>query len=192
MEDDVLHQILAVQTEILAELRQLRQAVAAGVTVRPVAARPAAASQPAAPAQASATTPAQAPPSAPQAQAPAPQTQAAPSQAQVAQPQPQAQVAPAEAAQPQAQGATPQPAPEPEPEFVEAPPPPRRAGSGMMTMDELAELGGQFLEGVARPKARTRPTDVADLGGSLLDEIKAKNRAKRDAFAEFDRLRRDR
>lgn len=152
MEDDVLQQLLAVQTEILAELRLLRQAVAAGVTVRPVTARPAG----------------------PQAAMP-----------------PQATTAPQAAMPPQAAPQAPVAAPEPEPEPMPAEPP-RRSGSGMMTMDELTELGGQFLEGVHRPKARTRPTDVADLGGSLLDEIKAKNRAKRDAFAEFDRLRRDR
>jgi len=59
-------------------------------------------------------------------------------------------------------------------------------------MDELADLGGQFLDAGQRPKTRIKPIDAADLGSSLLNEIKAKNKAKRDAFAEFDRLRRDR
>jgi hypothetical protein len=135
--EKILQQILSVQTEILAELRALRQAMTADVAARP-------------------------------AEPPAPLV---------------------EAARPDAQP----PLSEPEPAGfeVEPAPPPFRP-RGMMTMDELADLGGQFLDADPRPKSRIKPTDVSDLGGSLLGEIKAKNRAKRDAFTEFDRLRRDR
>lgn len=76
-----------------------------------------------------------------------------------------------------------------------APPPvdrPVSRGRGMLTVDELTDLGGQFLDPESRPKGKVKTIDAADLSSSLLDEIKAKNRAKRDAFAEFDRLRRDR
>lgn len=164
MEDDVLRQLLAVQTEILTELRLLRQAVTEGVPVRPVRAAQPAASQPTEPK-----------PATPQAATP---------QAVAAKPDEPREAAPQHA--PQAPVAAPEPA------SAQPPASPRRAGRGMMTMDELTELGGQFLDDVPRPKTRTKPIDAGELGGSLLDEIKAKNRAKRDAFAEFERLRRDR
>lgn len=75
------------------------------------------------------------------------------------------------------------------------PPPaeaPRKRSRGMLTLDELTDLGGEFLDSDPRAKPRVKPTDASELTQSLLDEIKTKNRAKRDAFAEFDRLRRDR
>ena len=43
-----------------------------------------------------------------------------------------------------------------------------------------------------RSGGRIRDAMGADRDAPLLDGIKAKNRAKRDAFAEFDRLRHDR
>jgi len=74
------------------------------------------------------------------------------------------------------------------------PPPdaPRKRSRGMLTLDELTDLGGEFLDTDPRAKPRVKPTDASEFTQSLLDEIKTKNRAKRDAFAEFDHLRRDR
>lgn len=152
--EQVLRQLLEVQTAMLAEVRLLRQALETGLPARAVAA-PAASAAVLTDATDLPAEPAAAPAETPQAAAPD---------------------IPAE--------------PEPIPPAETPPPPPRRRG--MMTMDELADLGGEFLGAGSRPKDRSKSMDLADLGGSLIDEIKAKNRTKRDAFAEFDRLRRDR
>ncbi len=119
-------------------------------------------------------------------QALAPEAQpplAAPAEVPAAQPAPAAPQPPAAApvsAPADAAAPTPPPAaPEPQP----------RSG-GMLTMDELADLGDEFLDTRPRAKARTTTVDVSDLRGTLLDDIKAKNRSKRAAFAEFDRSRR--
>jgi hypothetical protein len=66
--------------------------------------------------------------------------------------------------------------------------PPQPAGT--FTPSELKELGKSFDQPVS-PKSRSGLVDVQDLRGSLLDEIKGKNRAKSRAFAEFSKLRRD-
>ena len=94
---------------------------------------------------------------------------------------------------PEPPAATPEPEPVAGPVMAEpdAPPPearPASRGRGMLTVDELTDLGGQFLEPGMRSRSKVKPVEAAD----LLDEIKSKNKAKRDAFAEFDRLRRDR
>jgi pyruvate/2-oxoglutarate dehydrogenase complex dihydrolipoamide acyltransferase (E2) component len=103
----------------------------------------------------------------------------------VTQGQPLAPAAPAPVA------ATPPPqAPDSRP--AETAPPRREQPGGMLTMNELADLGGQFLEPDQRPRARVKPVDASDLSGSILDEIKAKNKAKRSAFSEFDKFNRDR
>lgn len=104
--------------------------------------------------------------------APQASTETPPAPAETPQPAPTAQAAPA---QERPAAATP-------------PPAPRKRSRGMLTLDELTDLGGEFLDADPRPKPRVKPTDASD----LVDEIKAKNRAKRNAFAEFDRSRRDR
>ncbi len=83
------------------------------------------------------------------------------------------------------------PLPETSPEPARAPAA-HPASGGMLTLDDLADLGGQFLEGSQLSRARVKPVDASDLSNSILDEIKAKNRAKRGAFAEFDKFGRDR
>jgi hypothetical protein len=69
--------------------------------------------------------------------------------------------------------------------------PPQNA-SPMLTLNELADLGGQFLEPGHMPRARVKPVDASDLSSSILDDIKAKNKAKRSAFAEFEKFGKDR
>lgn len=99
---------------------------------------------------------------------------------------------------PAQQQVTPAPTPEPTPETKSAPvpeytePPRRPQPSAMLTLNELTDLGGQFLEPDQRPRSRVKPVDASDLGGSILDEIKAKNKAKRSAFADFEKFGRDR
>ncbi|QLA17231.1 hypothetical protein [Desulfolutivibrio sulfoxidireducens] len=74
---------------------------------------------------------------------------------------------------------------EPEPSRLEPQPAP-----GPLTPRDLQDLGQSFTQ--ARPaKSRTGLVDVSDLKGSLLDEIKGKNRAKSRAFDEFSKYRRD-
>lgn len=73
----------------------------------------------------------------------------------------------------------------------EAPPsdPPSLAPASFSPSD-LKDLGQSF----ATPRTgKSRPgmVDVSDLRGSLLDEIKGKNRAKSRAFSEFSKYRRD-
>jgi len=122
--------------------------------------------------------------------APAPAVTAAPAPVEEA-------PAPMAAALPRQDEERPQPAPTPTaqpvaPEPISPPPPePRRRARGMLTLDELTDLGGEFLDAAPRSKTSTKPMG-ADRDAPLLDGIKAKNRAKRDAFAEFDRLRHDR
>ncbi len=61
---------------------------------------------------------------------------------------------------------------------------------GGFTPRELKDLGPSF----ATPRAaKSRPgmVDVSDLRGSLVDEIKGKNRVKSRAFDEFSKYRRD-
>ena len=38
------------------------------------------------------------------------------------------------------------------------------------------------------PRGKVKQVDVADLNSSILDDIKAKNKAKRSAFAEFEKF----
>ena len=104
------------------------------------------------------------------------------------------QPAPEPIAQAPTQTAAPATPPPPGPATEPAPAaaPRQNAPGGMLTLDDLADLGGQFLDTSPRRKTRVKPVDASDLSGSILDEIKAKNRAKRSAFAEFDKFNRDR
>ena len=149
--ETTLQQILKVQLAILAELRQLRQALA------------------------------------PQAAAPAPQ-HAAPTPEPAPAPQPEPAAAP-ERHEPTA-AAAPQTSNAPEPLPPLAPPTPSSAT--MLTPDELADLGGQFLDPGQMPRARTKPVVASDLSESILSDIKAKNKATRSAFSEFEKFGRDR
>lgn len=83
--------------------------------------------------------------------------------------------------------------PEPEPEFTLEPEPivpETQPAPGPLTPRDLQDLGQSFTQ--ARPaKSRTGLVDVSDLRGSLLDEIKGKNRAKSRAYDEFSKFRRD-
>jgi hypothetical protein len=152
--ETTLQQILKVQLAILAELRQLRQALA------------------------------------PQAAAAAPQ-QAAPTLEAAPAPEP-APVAPEPAAAPdlhEPPAAAPQTSSAPEPLSPLAPPP---SSGTMLTPNELADLGGQFLDPGQMPRTRTKPVVASDLSESILNDIKAKNKAKRSAFSEFEKFGRDR
>ena len=135
--ETILLKILEVQNEILAELRQLRQAISQGAPL-------AAASQPA-PLDAVAPVP-----------TPAPTASASP------------EIAP--------------------PSVAPSPPQP----GGRLTVNELADIGGQFLDAGSMPRGKVKSVDASDLSHSLLDDIKAKNKAKRSAFAEFEKFGRDR
>lgn len=168
MEESILREILAVQKEILAELRLMRQALApqsteaAGPTRKtPVVAT----ATPVAPEAAAPIPPSEPAPAAPRAEAVRPMpTTAAPAQ-------------PAATAAPQSTVAQSQP------------PHPAQPTGSMLTLDELTDLGGQFLE----PGHMSRGTKVAPVeAADLLRDIKAKNRAKRGAFAEFDKFERGR
>ncbi|MFU2210516.1 hypothetical protein [Solidesulfovibrio sp. C21] len=164
MEESILREILAVQKEILAELRLMRQALAPQSTK---AAGP------------SLTTPvaATATPVAPGMAAPIPPSEPAPA-------------APRTEAAPMPPAATPaQPAATAAPQAQVQPPHPSQPTGSMLTLDELTDLGGQFLE----PGQMSRGTKVAPVeAADLLRDIKAKNRAKRGAFAEFDKFERGR
>lgn len=91
-------------------------------------------------------------------------------------------------AQPDQATAAPQPAAyapaAPEPYPLPTPPHP----GGRLTVNELADIGGQFLNSGPISQAKVKPVDVSDLSGSILDDIKAKNKAKRSAFAEFEKF----
>ncbi len=89
--------------------------------------------------------------------------------------------------------AEPAPAPETFEEPTYATPEPRRQrSSSTLTLNELTDLGEQFLDPEQRSRPRVKPVDAADLSSSILDDIKAKNRAKRSAFAEFEKFSKDR
>lgn len=188
MEETILLKILEAQHDILAELRLLRQTISS----RKAAAQPA--TRLAAQAALAAPVPETSAPKQPTATpAPTPQTTAQPA----AEPVPETPVT----RQPLA---PPAPAPQPEPEAAPArepeamtPPepvsPPRQSHSGgMLTMDDLADIGGQFLDTPTQRRGRVKPVDASDLSSSILDDIKAKNRAKRNAFSEFDKFNRGR
>ena len=150
MEETLLREILEVQSQILAELRLLRQALV------PQPAAPAAVATPKAP--------------------PAPEAvPAAPAAVQTpAQPAPEP--APAQPLQPEE-------LPAPQPRQT-----PTQPAGTMLTMDELADLGGQFLDPGQKPRGKVKPVEAAD----LLRDIKAKNKAKSSAFSAFDRFGRNR
>ncbi|WP_029460963.1 hypothetical protein [Solidesulfovibrio alcoholivorans] len=148
--ETTLQQILKVQLAILAELRQLRQALAP-----------------------------QAAAAAPQKSTPTLETAPAPEPAPVAAP---------ELHEPPA--AAPQASSTPEPLLPLAPP--LTAAGTMLTPDELADLGGQFFDPGQKPRTRTKPVVASDLSESILSDIKAKNKAKRSAFSEFEKFGRDR
>ncbi len=150
--ETTLQQILKVQLAILAELRQLRQALA-----------------PAGEAPKAVPTPQAVPMT-----DPAPT--AAPTLTAPTAPEPPLAAAP----------------PEPQPVAPLAPTPPPPSSGSMLTPNELADLGGQFLDPGQMPRVRVKPVDASDLSSSILDDIKAKNKAKRSAFAEFEKFGRDR
>lgn len=106
-------------------------------------------------------------------------------------------IAQAAATPPHAPEATPEaaptttfaPAPQPEPEPYAPPsPPPAGQPGGRLTVNELADLGGQFLDPGQMPRGKVKPVDASALSHSILDDIKAKNKAKRSAFAEFEKF----
>ncbi|EFL52841.1 conserved hypothetical protein [Solidesulfovibrio fructosivorans JJ]] len=139
MEESLLREILAVQKEILAEVRLMRQAL-----VPRLAATGQRRSAPAATPQ---------PKPVPETTAPIP------------------------------------PAPEAAPQTTAQQPQPAQPAGSMLTLDELTDLGGQFLEpGQLSRGPKVAPVEAAD----LLRDIKAKNRAKRGAFAEFEKFGRGR
>lgn len=87
-----------------------------------------------------------------------------------------------------APAAAPVAGPAPTPASPPPPPPAREPAGAMLTVNELTDLGGQFLEPGHMPRTRIKPVDASD----LLSEIKAKNKAKSSAFAEFERFGKDR
>lgn len=117
-------------------------------------------------------------------------THGAPISAQAAAPvsQPQA-AAPPPAPEPASTAAyTPTFVPEPEPEPQPYLAPPQQQPGGRLTVNELADLGGQFLDPGQMPRGKVKSVDASDLSHSILDDIKAKNKAKRSAFAEFEKF----
>lgn len=73
----------------------------------------------------------------------------------------------------------------------ETPPPaPAPVSPASFTPSDLKDLGQSFAT-PRTAKSRTGMVEVNDLRGSLLDEIKGKNRAKSRAFSEFSKYRRD-
>lgn len=117
-------------------------------------------------------------------------THGAPLPAQAAAPasQPHTAAAPP-AAEPAPQAAyTPTFVPEPEPEPQPYLAPPQQQPGGRLTVNELADLGGQFLDPGQMPRGKVKSVDASDLSHSILDDIKAKNKAKRSAFAEFEKF----
>lgn len=83
--------------------------------------------------------------------------------------------------------ATPVTAPAPTP-----PAAPREHPGTMLTVNELTNLGEQFLDPGQLPRSRVKPVDASALSHSILDDIKAKNKAKSIAFSEFEKFGRDR
>jgi len=149
--ETILLKILEVQNEILAELRQLRQAVVHGA---PFPTTPD-------PAQPDPTTKPDTPPVAPRV---------------------------ADTPPPQHNAFEPEPASQPAPSPASPPPAPQHQPGGRMTVHELADIGGQFLDPSHMPRGKVKPVEASDLSGSILDDIKAKNKAKRTAFAEFEKF----
>ena len=178
--ETILLKILEVQNEILAELRQLRQAVCQSAPLG-TAAQPA---QPDASAPAFAPGPtdnaAYAPPSALAAAASGTAAAAAPASPPSppasepawslpsASPAPASSLAAASAAQP--------------------PTTPAHQPGGRVTANELAAIGGQFLDAGTMPRGKVKSVDASDLSLSILDDITAKNKAKRSAFADFEKV----
>jgi len=78
------------------------------------------------------------------------------------------------------------PEPEPEPQSYLAPP--QQQPGSRLTANELAAIGGQFLDPGQMPRGKVKSVDASDLSNSILDDIKAKNKAKRSAFAEFEKF----
>ncbi|BAH77317.1 hypothetical protein [Solidesulfovibrio magneticus] len=118
-------------------------------------------------------------------------THGAPLAAQAAAPasQPLTAAAPPSAPEPAPQAAyTPTFVPEPEPEPQPYLAPPQQQPGGRLTVNELADLGGQFLDPGQMPRGKVKAVDASDLSHSILDDIKAKNKAKRSAFAEFEKF----
>lgn len=190
MEETTLLKILAVQQEILAELRLLRQALSPDRRPAPVraaapTATPAAPAAPVAPAAKASPAP-QATPAAP---TPRPTRATPPTPAPTVAATPEPTAAPTPPAAPQ----TP-PVPTPEPpaptRATFAPARPASGSGGMLTPDELADLGGQFLNAGHKSRSKVKPVDASDLSSDILDQIKARNKAKRDAFSEFDKFTR--
>ena len=103
--------------------------------------------------------------------------------------QPHTAAAPPPAPEPAPQAAyTPTFVPEPEPEPQPYLAPPQQQPGGRLTVNELADLGGQFLDPGQMPRGKVKAVDASDLSHSILDDIKAKNKAKRSAFAEFEKF----
>ena len=120
-------------------------------------------------------------------------THGAPLPAQAAAPasQPQTVSAPPPAPEPEptpTAAYTPTFVPEPEPEPQPYLAPPQQQPGGRLTVNELADLGGQFLDPGQMPRGKVKAVDASDLSHSILDDIKAKNKAKRSAFAEFEKF----
>lgn len=116
-------------------------------------------------------------------------TQGVPLSAQAAAPAPQPQTAAAPSPAPETAPAyTPTFVPEPEPEPEPYAAPPQQQPGGRLTVNELADLGGQFLDPGQMPRGKVKAVDASDLSHSILDDIKAKNKAKRSAFAEFEKF----
>ena len=181
--ETILLKILEVQNEILAELRQLRQAVcqsaplgAAGQPARPDASAPATAYAPADNATAYAPPPSPASAgSMPSASA----TSASPPSSPASEPAwSLASTSPAPASALAAPSAA-------APEQTAAP---AHQPGGRVTANELAAFGGQFLDAATMARGKVKSVDASDLSLSILDDIKAKNKAKRSAFAEFEKF----
>lgn len=111
------------------------------------------------------------------------QTAAPASQPHTAAPSPAPEPEPAPAA-----AYTPTFVPEPEPEPQSYLAPPQQQPGSRLTANELAAIGGQFLDPGQMPRGKVKSVDASDLSNSILDDIKAKNKAKRSAFAEFEKF----
>jgi hypothetical protein len=120
-------------------------------------------------------------------------THGAPISAQTAAPasQPHTAAAPPPAPEPEpapTAAYTPTFVPEPEPEPQPYLAPPQQQPGSRLTANELAAIGGQFLDPGQMPRGKVKAVDASDLSNSILDDIKAKNKAKRSAFAEFEKF----
>ncbi len=120
-------------------------------------------------------------------------THGAPISAQTAAPasQPHTAAAPPPAPKPEpapTAAYTPTFVPEPEPEPQPYLAPPQQQPGSRLTANELAAIGGQFLDPGQMPRGKVKAVDASDLSNSILDDIKAKNKAKRSAFAEFEKF----